>query len=272
MFKYSGQPKRHLLTTGWSLFVGGKRLAAGDSVRTGGSVANDEILGFAKPLNDELTLDNISRGTFSSLPDKVVGVTSLPSEDSASERQEELSKEKEEQAKKKQSIECNKDVALEETTNATAADAQQQARAIALDKQQQLCKTSEALPVLASASINLYHSMMDKEGNGEQDIMKAYKAAHEEIDDSSDGASSALINRVYDEKVTSEELDSATASTTGVHLEKTPMGPTPSSSPVGSSMVITLENKASDQLTVSSSILSSVSNLDMSLVGDDQNM
>ncbi|PWA53937.1 hypothetical protein CTI12_AA440360 [Artemisia annua] len=78
--------------------------------------------------------------------------------------------------------------------------------------------------------------------------------------------------KVYDEKVTSEELDSATASTTGVHLEKTPMGPTPSSSPVGSSMVITLENKASDQLTVSSSILSSVSNLDMSLVGDDQNM
>ncbi|KAJ0556225.1 hypothetical protein HanRHA438_Chr07g0299061 [Helianthus annuus] len=30
-------------------------------VRTGGSVANDEILGFAKLFNDELTLDNISR-------------------------------------------------------------------------------------------------------------------------------------------------------------------------------------------------------------------
>jgi hypothetical protein len=28
----SGQPKRHLLTTGWSLFVGAKRLKAGDSV------------------------------------------------------------------------------------------------------------------------------------------------------------------------------------------------------------------------------------------------
>jgi hypothetical protein len=27
-----GQPKRHLLTTGWSLFVGSKRLRAGDSV------------------------------------------------------------------------------------------------------------------------------------------------------------------------------------------------------------------------------------------------
>ncbi|KAL3825544.1 hypothetical protein ACJIZ3_021573 [Penstemon smallii] len=29
---YRGQPKRHLLTTGWSLFIGGKRLFAGDSV------------------------------------------------------------------------------------------------------------------------------------------------------------------------------------------------------------------------------------------------
>ncbi|URE13452.1 auxin response factor [Musa troglodytarum] len=29
---YRGQPKRHLLTTGWSLFVGAKRLKAGDSI------------------------------------------------------------------------------------------------------------------------------------------------------------------------------------------------------------------------------------------------
>lgn len=28
----AGQPKRHLLTTGWSIFVGTKRLKAGDSV------------------------------------------------------------------------------------------------------------------------------------------------------------------------------------------------------------------------------------------------
>lgn len=34
-------------------------------VRTGASVSNEEILGFAKLFNDELTLDNISR--FSSL-------------------------------------------------------------------------------------------------------------------------------------------------------------------------------------------------------------
>jgi len=32
LFLDPGQPKRHLLTTGWSLFVSGKRLFAGDSV------------------------------------------------------------------------------------------------------------------------------------------------------------------------------------------------------------------------------------------------
>nr|GEX30167.1 mitochondrial proton/calcium exchanger protein-like [Tanacetum cinerariifolium] len=129
---------------------------------------------------------------------------------------EEEEKEEEEEAKKKQSVDINKDV-LKEMINATAADAQQQARAIALDKQQQLCKVGEALAVLASASsvicdrereaflklvneINLYGSMMHKEGtDGGQDIMKAYKAADEEINDSSDehvpdGASSQLIN------------------------------------------------------------------------------
>nr|GFB33246.1 mitochondrial proton/calcium exchanger protein-like [Tanacetum cinerariifolium] len=99
---------------------------------------------------------------------------------------EEEEKEEEEEAKKKQSVDINKDV-LKEMINATAADAQQQAKAIALDKQQ-LCKVSEALAVLASASsINSYGSMMHKEGaDGGQDIMKAYKGADEEINDSSD--------------------------------------------------------------------------------------
>ena len=32
LLEWTGQPKRHLLTTGWSLFVSGKRLFAGDSV------------------------------------------------------------------------------------------------------------------------------------------------------------------------------------------------------------------------------------------------
>lgn len=55
----------------------------------------------------------------------------------------------------KQSITSEKDVALEEMINATASDAQEQARAKALDKQEQLCKVSEALAVLASASVRI---------------------------------------------------------------------------------------------------------------------
>jgi hypothetical protein len=31
-FAFAGQPRRHLLTTGWSVFVSAKRLQAGDSV------------------------------------------------------------------------------------------------------------------------------------------------------------------------------------------------------------------------------------------------
>nr|GEZ27124.1 mitochondrial proton/calcium exchanger protein-like [Tanacetum cinerariifolium] len=134
--------------------------------------------------------------------------------------------------KKKQSVDIKKDV-LKEMINATAADAQQQARAIALDKQQQLCKVSEALAVLVSASSSVSRereaflklvnetenetepvwpksnrpysvSMMHKEGaDGGQDIMKAYKAADEEINDSSDehvpdGASSPRDEHVPD--------------------------------------------------------------------------
>ncbi|KAD3336955.1 hypothetical protein E3N88_32475 [Mikania micrantha] len=191
------------------------------------------ILSRAFTVSGKLRPEEVVRATLSSLPDEVVdtvGVTALSSEDSVSERrrkleflemqeelikeEEEKEKEEEEQAKMKQSISSNKDVALEEMIKATTSDMQEQARARALDKQEQLCKVSEALAVLASASsvsrereeflrlvdkeINLYHSMMDKEGT---DTVKAYKAAHEENDNSTDehvadGVSSALINRV----------------------------------------------------------------------------
>ncbi|KAL8214191.1 hypothetical protein R6Q57_003640 [Mikania cordata] len=191
------------------------------------------ILSRAFTVSGKLRPEEVVRATLSSLPDEVVdtvGVTALSSEDSVSERrrkleflemqeelikeEEEREKEEEEQAKMKQSISSNKDVALEEMIKATTSDMQEQARARALDKQEQLCKVSEALAVLASASsvsrereeflrlvdkeINLYHSMMDKEGT---DTVKAYKAAHEENDNSTDehvadGVSSALINRV----------------------------------------------------------------------------
>ncbi|XP_008243051.1 PREDICTED: LETM1 and EF-hand domain-containing protein 1, mitochondrial-like [Prunus mume] len=175
------------------------------------------------------------RATLSSLPDEVVdtvGVTSLPSEDSVSERrrkldflqmQEELmkeeeEKEEEEQARMKEIKASEEDLALKEMTTPTAKEAQEQARARTLEKEEKLCEISRALAVLASASsvsrereeflrlvnkeIELYNSMVEKEGtDGEKDALKAYKAARDESDSTSveaegDEVSSALINKV----------------------------------------------------------------------------
>ncbi|PIM99127.1 hypothetical protein CDL12_28382 [Handroanthus impetiginosus] len=193
------------------------------------------ILSRAFKVSGKLRPEEAVQATLSSLPDEVVdtvGITSLPSEDSVSERrrkldflemQEELikeeeEKEEEEKARKKESARGEVDVALKEMTVPTAKEAQQAARARALDKQEQLCELSRALAVLASASsvsrereeflrlvnkeIELYNSMVDKDGmDGEVEAMKAYKAAS---DDSEDGAevprrdmiSSALIDKV----------------------------------------------------------------------------
>ncbi|KAG2410372.1 Integrin-linked protein [Vigna angularis] len=275
-------------------------------IRRGATVSNEEILGFAKLFNDELTLDNISRprlvnmckymgispfgtdaylrymlrkhlrrsftvsgklkpeeavqATLSSLPDEVVDtiqVTSLPSEDSVSERrrkleflemQEELIKEEEEERQevvqaRMESSSSQVDKALNEMNISTAKEAHQLARDRAVENKEQLCEISRALAVLASASIELYNSMVKKEGSdGPKDAFKAYKAAREEHDitaESGEGdkVSSALINRVdamlqnlekeiddvdakigdrwrlldrdYDGKVTAEEVASA---------------------------------------------------------------
>ncbi|KAE9602906.1 putative EF-hand domain pair, letm1 ribosome-binding domain-containing protein [Lupinus albus] len=174
------------------------------------------------------------QATISSLPDEVVdtiGVTSLPSEDSVSERrrkleflamQEELIKEEQEREKVEQARMDNnsgeEDKALKEMNIATANEAHQLARDRASENKEQLCELSRALAVLASASsvsseredflrlvnkeIELYNSMVEKEGtDGEKDAFKAYKAAREEHDhdtESDEGheVSSALIERV----------------------------------------------------------------------------
>ncbi|XP_024987171.1 mitochondrial proton/calcium exchanger protein-like [Cynara cardunculus var. scolymus] len=193
------------------------------------------ILSRSFTVSGKLRPEEVVRAALSSLPDEVVdtvGVTALPSEDSVSERkrkleflemQEELikeeeEKEEEEQAKMMDSVGSKEDATLKEMIDVTASEAQEQARARALDKQEQLCKVSEALAVLASASsvnrereeflrlvnkeINFYHSIMDKEGtDGGKEAMKAYKAARKESENSADEpvadeVSSALINRV----------------------------------------------------------------------------
>uniref|UniRef100_A0A804K695 TF-B3 domain-containing protein n=1 Tax=Musa acuminata subsp. malaccensis TaxID=214687 RepID=A0A804K695_MUSAM len=45
---YRGQPKRHLLTTGWSVFIGAKRLVAGDSVLFIWNEKNQLLLGIRR--------------------------------------------------------------------------------------------------------------------------------------------------------------------------------------------------------------------------------
>lgn len=193
------------------------------------------ILSRAFMVSRKLKPEEAVQATLSSLPDEVVdtvGITSLPSEDSVSERrrkleylemQEELikeeeEKEEEEQARIKDPTGIEEDIALKEMSIATAREAQEQARVQTQEKQQQLCELSRALAVLASASsvsrereeflrlvnkeIELYNTVVEKEGtDGEADALKAYRAAREESDNAAevavgDKVSSALIDRV----------------------------------------------------------------------------
>lgn len=192
------------------------------------------ILSRAFTVSGKLKPEEAVRATLSSLPDEVVdtvGVTSLPSEDSVSERrrkleylemQEELIKEEEEKEEveqaRLQSEAGHEDVALKEMIKSSAREAQELARARTLEKEDHLCQLSRALAVLASASsvsrereeflrlvnkeIELYNEMVEKEGTtGEEDAFKAYKAVreeHEQDDDvaEADKVSSALIERV----------------------------------------------------------------------------
>ncbi|XWS35378.1 hypothetical protein CRYUN_Cryun21dG0121200 [Craigia yunnanensis] len=193
------------------------------------------ILSRAFTVSGKLKPEDAVRATLSSLPDEVVdtvGVTALPSEDSVSERrrkleylemQEELIKEEEEKeeeelARMKESKASEEDLALKEMTIPTAREAQEQAIARALEKQEQLCEISRALAVLASASsvsrereeflglvnkeIELYNSTVEKEGaDGEKDAIKAYRAAREESDHSSEVSERDEVSSVLIEKV-----------------------------------------------------------------------
>ncbi|CAH9109809.1 unnamed protein product [Cuscuta epithymum] len=193
------------------------------------------ILSRAFSVSGKVKPEEAVQATLSSLPDEVVdtvGVTTLPSEDSVSERrrkleflgmQEELIKEEEEreeetQARMRDSAAKQKDIALEEMTVPTKREAEELKNAKGLDKQEQLCEISRALAVLASASsvsqereeflrlvkkeIDLYNSVVNKEGTeGEEEINKAYRASRKDIDDTTETAvddkvSSALIDKV----------------------------------------------------------------------------
>ncbi|XP_061989654.1 uncharacterized protein LOC133708208 [Rosa rugosa] len=194
------------------------------------------ILSRAFYVSGKLKPEEAVRATLTSMPDEVVdtiNVTSLPSEDSVSERRrkleylemqeemikEEEEREEEEQRRIKESKASQEDVALKEMTIPTAREAQEQAKERTLEKQEQLCELSRALAVLASASsvstereeflrlvskeIELYNSMVEKDGtDGEKDAFKAYRAAARDetdtagVEDEADHVSSALIDKV----------------------------------------------------------------------------
>ncbi|XP_058731598.1 uncharacterized protein LOC131603317 [Vicia villosa] len=190
------------------------------------------ILSRAFTVAGKLKPEEAVQATISSLPDEVVDtiqVTSLPSEDSVSERRRkleflEMQEERIKEEEEKEGVEparvdtdsSQEDKALNEMNISTAKEAHQLARNRAVENKEQLCEISRALAVLSSASsvsteredflrlvnkeIELYNSIVEKEGsNGEKDAFKAYKAAHEhadESDDEGDKVSSSLIERV----------------------------------------------------------------------------
>ncbi|XP_062222814.1 uncharacterized protein LOC133921801 [Phragmites australis] len=132
------------------------------------------------------------------------------------EKEEKAKQEKEEKAKLKELKTAEEDLALKEMTEATAKE--EELRKAKRHDKEKLCNISQALAVLASASsvskerqeflslvnkeIELYNSMLEKEGTeGEEEVKRAYIAAREESEHDSEVAaeekvSSALIERV----------------------------------------------------------------------------
>ncbi|ONK57880.1 uncharacterized protein A4U43_C09F5150 [Asparagus officinalis] len=189
------------------------------------------ILSRAFTVSGKLKPEEAVVATLSSLPDEVVDTvgTGLPSEDSVSERrrkleflemQEELIKEEEKKQEKEEKAkikepEFNEDVALKEMTSPTARESEELAQAKTLEKQEQLCRISRALAVLASASsvsrerqeflslvnkeIELYNTLLEKEGtDGEEEAKKLYRAARDEAIEVASGnkVTSSLQDRI----------------------------------------------------------------------------
>ncbi|KAH7447953.1 hypothetical protein KP509_01G129300 [Ceratopteris richardii] len=190
------------------------------------------ILSRAFMVSGRIKPEEAMQATLSSLPDEVVesvGFSALPSEDALAERarkleyiqmQEELIKE---EAKddghherfKENAENSEPDKALHEMKIATARDAQELALKKSLERQEELCKLSSALAVLASASsvskeraeflrlvnkeIALYNEMVEKQGaEGGIEARKAYQAAYEDRQISQAGTK---VSKVLREKI-----------------------------------------------------------------------
>uniref|UniRef100_A0A803M5M1 Mitochondrial proton/calcium exchanger protein n=1 Tax=Chenopodium quinoa TaxID=63459 RepID=A0A803M5M1_CHEQI len=149
------------------------------------------ILSRAFMVSGKLKPEEVVQATLSSLPDEVVdtiGVTSLPSEDSVSERRRKL-----------EYLEMQEELIKdEEERNEEDAETKGSAK----DDIDSVSGEREEFLRLVNKEIDLYNTMVEKEGtDGEADALKAYKAAREESDHAAevavrDKASSALIEQV----------------------------------------------------------------------------
>ncbi|KAH9622779.1 hypothetical protein KSS87_007375 [Heliosperma pusillum] len=196
------------------------------------------ILSRAFNISGKMQPEEAVEFAISSLPDEVVdtvGATTLPSEDTVSDRrrkleflemQEELIEEEEKKAEKERAklkestTTSHKDLASAEMVDPSLREAKEREKAELLDSDDQLCELSRALAVLASASvrliavsvsrereeflrlvnkeIELYNSMVEEGKEGEIEAEKAYRAAREvdEKDSDTTAVSSALIDKV----------------------------------------------------------------------------
>ncbi|KNA22102.1 hypothetical protein SOVF_036940 [Spinacia oleracea] len=161
------------------------------------------ILSRAFMVSGKLKPEEAMQATLSSLPDEVVdtvGVTSLPSEDSVSERRRKLEYLEMQEERIKDEEEKEKENAR---TKDSAEEEGDVARALAvLASASSVSREREEFLRLVNKEIDLYNTMVEKEGtDGEADALKAYKAAREESDHAAevavgDKVSSALIDRV----------------------------------------------------------------------------
>lgn len=193
------------------------------------------ILSRAFTVSGKIKPEEAVVATLSSLPDEVVDTvgTVLPSEDSVSERkrkleflemQEELIKEeekmqeKEDQAKLEEPEATEEDLALKEMTQPTAREEEELKKSKEHEKKEHLCNISQALAVLASSSsvtkereeflslvnkeIELYNTMLEKEGTeDEEEARRAYKAAREESDHAVEIVAGEKVSSTLIEKI-----------------------------------------------------------------------
>lgn len=193
------------------------------------------ILSRAFTVSGKIKPEEAVVATLSSLPDEVVDTvgTVLPSEDSVSERkrkleflemQEELIKEeekmqeKEDQAKLEEPEATEEDLALKEMTQPTAREEEELKKSKEHEKKEHLCNISQALAVLASSSsvtkereeflslvnkeIELYNTMLEKEGTeDEEEAGRAYKAAREESDHAVEIVAGEKVSSTLIEKI-----------------------------------------------------------------------